>query len=766
LGVCTIQGNKEGNQYYLPSPTAAASFNVIAGPLPPSTIQTIVFPSIPNLPLGTSPFLLAIDSVPTRNLTLVSNTPAVCTLTGKTVTVVTPGLCSITASQSGDATYLPATPVTRTFMVTGSSTPQPQNITFPPIVDRYQNDFNFSPLASASSGLPVTYTSQTPETCTIVEMAIDIKTLGICTVTAQQAGNNLFLPAPPVTRSFNILTPKLFQYIAFPALPARPLGGAPFSINVTASSGLPVTLSSMTLSMCSVNGNVVTLLGVGFCSITASQPGNSAYDAASTITQGFYVTTGLAQTIEFSQPSSHALQESSWTPAATASSGLTVTFTASPGNICFVSGESIRFMDIGQCTVTAAQGGDGVYSAATPVTRVFAITSAVPFRAQSITFPPSSARKVGDNFALTATASSGLPVTYILGSPAICSLSGSIVTMIAAGQCVITATQSGDAIYHPATNVVQAFTATAPPVQQSQTINFGSLPGRMLGAVSFGIAATASSGLAVTLTSNTPSVCTLVGALVTLVSAGQCSITATQPGNTSLTAATPVTQTFTVSAAPTGQIAPLIDAIQEAGGYAPGKIAPSSYAVVRGEHFLPSPQVKLRDMQGVERTLEQIFAVDTQINVVIPSNVPVGNATVIVSNANGASEFPVTVSAIAPGIFTANATGGGFAAAHVVVVKDGQNTTTLLAETQIAMQPGTEVLIVLYGTGIRGHSPNGVTARVGALSAEVVYAGPQGTYPAMDQVNIKLPAGIGSGTKNIQITVDGVPANVVTAVFQ
>jgi uncharacterized protein (TIGR03437 family) len=36
----------------------------------------------------------------------------------------------------------------------------------------------------------------------------------------------------------------------------------------------------------------------------------------------------------------------------------------------------------------------------------------------------------------------------------------------------------------------------------------------------------------------------------------------------------------------------------------------------------------------------------------------------------------------------------------------------------------------------------------------------------MDQVNIKLPAGIGSGTKNIQITVDGVPANVVTAVFQ
>jgi uncharacterized protein (TIGR03437 family) len=226
-----------------------------------------------------------------------------------------------------------------------------------------------------------------------------------------------------------------------------------------------------------------------------------------------------------------------------------------------------------------------------------------------------------------------------------------------------------------------------------------------------------------------------------------------------------MTESFTVLPASTGPISPLITAIQEAGGYALGRVAPLSYAVVRGEHLLPSPQVKLREPLGAEYTLEQIFAVDEQINVVIPGGVALGGATIIVTNANGGAEFPVIVSAIAPGIFTANATGSGFAAAHAVVVKDGQNTTSLVADGPIPMQPGTEVFLVLYATGIRGHSPNGVTARIGTLPAEVVYAGPQGSYPAFDQINLKVPTGV-TGLMNIYITVDGFAANVVTAQFQ
>jgi hypothetical protein len=99
--------------------------------------------------------------------------------------------------------------------------------------------------------------------------------------------------------------------------------------------------------------------------------------------------------------------------------------------------------------------------------------------------------------------------------------------------------------------------AAASPVAQStnvlplaQTITFGALSNSLLGAMPFTVSATASSGLAVSFSSMTPSVCTVSGATVTLASAGTCSIVASQTGNAFYTAATPVSQSFMVSQAP------------------------------------------------------------------------------------------------------------------------------------------------------------------------------------------------------------------------
>ncbi len=82
----------------------------------------------------------------------------------------------------------------------------------------------------------------------------------------------------------------------------------------------------------------------------------------------------------------------------------------------------------------------------------------------------------------------------------------------------------------------------------SQTITFGGLPNMGLGAAPFTLSATASSGLAITFASTTPSVCTVSGKTVSIVGTGICSITATQTGNANFAPATSVTQTFSVTA--------------------------------------------------------------------------------------------------------------------------------------------------------------------------------------------------------------------------
>jgi len=87
--------------------------------------------------------------------------------------------------------------------------------------------------------------------------------------------------------------------------------------------------------------------------------------------------------------------------------------------------------------------------------------------------------------------------------------------------------------------------------QTAQTITFAALSDVVLGVSPFGITATATSGLTVSFASNSPTVCTVSGATVTIASVGSCSITASQSGNGTYAAATPVTRAFNVLALPT-----------------------------------------------------------------------------------------------------------------------------------------------------------------------------------------------------------------------
>ena len=58
--------------------------------------------------------------------------------------------------------------------------------------------------SSASSGLNVSFFSLTPKVCPVLGASVTTLTTGICTIEAFQSGNNIFAPAPKVTRSFTV----------------------------------------------------------------------------------------------------------------------------------------------------------------------------------------------------------------------------------------------------------------------------------------------------------------------------------------------------------------------------------------------------------------------------------------------------------------------------------------------------------------------------------------------------------------------------------
>src|SRR5262249_51929387 len=76
---------------------------------------------------------------------------------------------------------------------------------------------------------------------------------------------------------------------------------------------------------------------------------------------------------------------------------------------------------------------------------------------------------------------------------------------------------------------------------------------------------------------------------------------------------------------------------------------------------------------------------------------------------------------------------------------------------------GDQVFLVLFGTGIRFRSSlSNVTATIGGTPVPVQYAGPQGVFVGLDQVNILLPSSrAGRGEVDLVLTVDGKNANTV-----
>ncbi len=188
------------------------------------------------------------------------------------------------------------------------------------------------------------------------------------------------------------------------------------------------------------------------------------------------------------------------------------------------------------------------------------------------------------------------------------------------------------------------------------------------------------------------------------------------------------------------------------------------------------------DADGVMYTIGNFFASGRQRNLYIPEGLAPGEGTLTVTNAHGRSaSAKVNITSVAPGIFTFTGTGQGVVAATALRVA-GDGTRTDVAVTQYdaeakqwVPQPidlGAEdeaVYLTIYCTGFRGRSDlTNVRVTVGGVDVPAAYAGMQGSFLGLDQLNIgPIPRSlIGAGEVDIAVTVDRIPANVVTIAIE
>jgi hypothetical protein len=132
-------------------------------------------------------------------------------------------------------------------------------------------------VATTSSGLAVTFSSNTPSNCTVSEGKLVPVAAGECSITATQAGDGTYAPASS-QQLFKIL--KQSQEIAFDTPGAQALGQKTEPLVAVSDAGLVPTISSLTPEVCAVSGTTLTLLAKGVCGLAAAQDGNASYDAA------------------------------------------------------------------------------------------------------------------------------------------------------------------------------------------------------------------------------------------------------------------------------------------------------------------------------------------------------------------------------------------------------------------------------------------------------------------------------------------------------
>jgi hypothetical protein len=472
-----------------------------------------------------SPDAIASSGLPVTYTVL---SPGVCSVSGTTITMISAGECKIEASQSGDSTYYPAEPVTQSILQISALGPGVR--TNPGLVFDPQDSevfvpggvFALTPPATTTQTFvdpqpEIVYGSATPDVCSIPlrgSVNVTMLDVGTCSITTTSIPNEFYEEGGPLTASIEILPRP--QSITFAAQAAQPFilnGTFELSPLASASSGLAIDYTSESADICSVIGTTVTMRAVGACLVAAAQAGDRTWKPALSVSQMIDVQPSLkqAQVIDFpvqnpifqdgTSGATYAIS-----PLAVASSGLPVSYRVLSPGVCSLSGTTLTVDGLGACQIEASQAGDDDYLPAVPVTQsvLHITTPGTGVRTKpGLVFDPQDSEPfvAGDTFALTPAASTTQTlvdpqpvIAYASSTPSVCTvplLNSLEVTMHLPGDCTIVAVSAPNSIYL----IGGPIAATIQIIAPAQAKAVPTLPPALLGLLTLLMLAMAGFGL-------------------------------------------------------------------------------------------------------------------------------------------------------------------------------------------------------------------------------------------------------------------------------
>jgi hypothetical protein len=440
-GSVMVSAYQAGNSNYLEADPVPQTVTVAKAD------QQIVFQAFPDV-LISNP-AIALTGTATSGLSLAYTIKGPATLVSNTIELTSaPGTVWVIANQAGNDDYNAVIDST-SFNVTDPGKDD-QTIDFNSIADQTYDKEYVVVKATATSGLKVSFSIVSGPATVSEDTVVNFTGVGTVQVKADQAGNGTYNPAPSVTNSFEIT--KGIQTISFTDIPDMTYGDDPWPLEATATSGLTVTFE-VNSGKAQIVSNELQLTGAGVVMVSANQAGNSNYLPADPVSQS--VTVGKAsQQITWQNLPNVEISNPDILLTTSSTSGLSLTFSVT-GPASIVSNTLKLNGTSGTVTVFASHAGNDDYL---PVSdnRSFMVTDPGK-QSQTITFAEIDNVQLGEgSLVLTATASSGLAVTYqLVSGPG--TLAGSTITFTGLGTITVTARQAGDGTYNPAPDVTRSF---------------------------------------------------------------------------------------------------------------------------------------------------------------------------------------------------------------------------------------------------------------------------------------------------------------------
>ena len=525
-GTCTVTASQPGATTFNAANSVSGTFMVLPKG---STLasQTINFTQLPNAQYGGS---FSVSATSSAGLPVSLSATGPCT-TGGIISGI--GVCSITASAAGNASYSAAS-LTQSFtiypavlQVVANNVSTVYGQALPALTYNYSG-FVKSDTAAVVSGMPGLTTTATPAS-SAGSYPITVSTGTLATP------NYSFLYVS------GTLTVQRASQSALTLIAASPLVyGQSEALSVTGGSTGGAVSYTVASGACTVSGSQLTATsGTGSCQVTATMAGNSNYSpvtsSAATVTLG-----KTSQTIVFSiNPPASAAYGSSFTVAA-AGTGVNAhgVLFSSAGACTNLGGTYTMTSGTGICSVIANQAGSSNYAAAPQVTKSVTATLAAP----TVSFtgaPASAAYHAVFNVAASSNASSAA----VISSSGSCTNAGTAVTITSgSGICSLTATWAADTNYSGTSAKLSTNATKVAPM-----VTFTGAPTSALYKSVFTVAATSNGSSAAVITSSGG--CTNVGTKVTMTSGTTaCSLTATWAADNNYSGITATQSTAAVAA--------------------------------------------------------------------------------------------------------------------------------------------------------------------------------------------------------------------------